>query len=311
MSFIDGRIDGEKIFEGRVFPKILLPSKACEGNLIEIVKTEREKLEKMLKEHGAILFRGFDVRSAEDFSSVVEAFGHEEFPYQGPADRTKLADRVYTTNAVPLDVMISFHHEMAMIKEFPRRIMFFCMQPSPEGGETSIIPSNIIVEKMEEALPQVVEKFVEGGIFFVLHTKATYNKNGRVVWQRMLKTTDKIQGEKRAKEMLSCNTVKFNSDGTADFTFGPMNPVREFNGKRVMFNRILGYNTGERDAYVAFKDGRPIPLEATKVIERIYEDNCVDISWEKGDVLLVDNLTVQHARRPGKHPRIVLVSLSD
>ena len=111
--------------------------------------------------------------------------------------------------------------------------------------------------------------------------------------------------------MLACNSVKFNDDGSADFIFGPMNPIREFNEKRVMFQRILGYENDERDTFISFGDGQPLPLSCSQVIQKIYEDNCVDLPWEKGDVAVVDNLAVQHARRPGKPPRVVLVSLSN
>ncbi|KAJ6829266.1 clavaminate synthase-like protein [Iris pallida] len=320
MGFLEGHIAEEKVFNGKVFPKTLLPPMSLvpgEPDLAEMVKAEREWIAKTLQEHGAILFRGFDIRCAEDYSCVIKAFGWEEFCYQGPADRIKLADRVYTANAVPSDIMISFHHEMAMIKEFPPRIMFFCQQPPPVGGQTTIISSSVVVEKVEEELPQVLEKMEQDGIIFTLHTKSIYKNSttsdplAGTVWQRMLKTTDEVEAKKRALDMLACNNVKFNSDGTACFTFGLMNPIREFNGKRVMFNRVVGYETGERDAFVTFGDGSPVPSNATETIKKIYEENCVDINWQKGDILLVDNLAVQHARRPGKPPRIVLVSLSN
>jgi len=38
------------------------------------------------------------------------------------------------------------------------------------------------------------------------------------------------------------------------------------------------------------------------VIKKIYEDNCVDICWEKGDVVVVDNLAVQARKAPWEIP---------
>lgn len=101
----------------------------------------------------------------------------------------------------------------------------------------------------------------------------------------------------------------FNEDGSAGFLFGPMNPIRELRGKRVWFNSIFGYTGNERDVEVSFKDGSPFPVEAVDAYKNILEENCVNLSWQKGDILLVDNLNVQHARRPGKPPRVILVSI--
>ncbi|KAJ0972119.1 hypothetical protein J5N97_020078 [Dioscorea zingiberensis] len=114
-----------------------------------------------------------------------------------------------------------------------------------------------------------------------------------------------------AFEKLACNEVKFNEDGTACFTYEVRNPIREFNGRRVWFNTIHAYDTSERGRRTTYMDGSPLSKEVLQAYSATLEDNCVDVKWVKGDVLLLDNLTVQHARRAGKPPRAVLVSLSN
>ncbi|KAJ6805524.1 clavaminate synthase-like protein [Iris pallida] len=186
MGFTEGHIEEEREFHGRVFPKTLLPPSeggrnSC-GELVELVAEERVRLSELLGEHGAVLLRGFAVGSAEEFSSVVEAFGWDEYVFDG-ANRTEVAERVYTASAAPLHVVIPFHHEMAMIKEFPRKIFFYCLQPAPEGGQTSIIRSDVIVEKLQEKVPQVVEKLERCGLKTILRAR-------RKSWQRMLVAED-------------------------------------------------------------------------------------------------------------------------
>ncbi|KAK1297454.1 hypothetical protein QJS10_CPB15g01792 [Acorus calamus] len=49
------------------------------------------------------------------------------------------------------------------------------------------------------------------------------------------------------REAILCNSVNFKNDGTADFFFGPMNPIREFGGERAMFYYIQNYENVDRD----------------------------------------------------------------
>lgn len=240
------------------------------------------------------------------------------------------------------------------LKEFHSKIFFFCSVPSPEGGETSIVPSHIILEKMEKRVPEFVRRLSESGFIFIFKTPKEED-SGAVVsktWKTLLQTDDQVEAEKRyahcvncephpvlelccsdchiycnagknkrdrtnilswligrARAMITCDSVVFNPDGSAAFIFGPMNPIKELEGKRVWFHTILSYTRNERDVEVSFSDGSPFPVEATNAYKSILDENCFDLSWQKGDILLVDNLSVQHARRPGKPPRVILVSI--
>ncbi|KAF8404251.1 hypothetical protein HHK36_009133 [Tetracentron sinense] len=313
MEFVEGKIVEEKEFGGVVFPKTLHPPNGVyEANeLVEMVKGKREWLCELLQRHSAILFRGFGLFSAQDFGRVVEAFKWDEMGYLGPAARFKVADRVQTANEVPLDQLINFHHEMAQAKQFPSKIFFFCSQPSPEGGETSIVPSHIVVEKMEERVPEFMAKLSQTGYILGLKTRKD-NDSSEIfsqAWKLIIKTEDKAEFEERVKEKMDCSSVKFNEHGSVEFVHGPMNPIRELGGRRVWFNTILGYTSDERDINLRFGDETSFPLEALDAHKKILDETCVDLKWEKGDVLLLDNLCVQHARRPGKPPRVILVSI--
>lgn len=124
LAFLEqGRIAQQQILEdGSLFPMVLLPPSPHEhpsiGFLLNAIQHNRVWIDNQLKRVGALLFRGFPVRSASDFNSVVEAFGWEEHPYLGLASRTRIEGRVYTANEAPLDQPIKFHHEMAMVSWF-------------------------------------------------------------------------------------------------------------------------------------------------------------------------------------------------
>ncbi|KAK6925525.1 TauD/TfdA-like domain [Dillenia turbinata] len=313
MEFVPGRLEEERVFDGVVFPKTLKPPGEEYGanELVEMIKEKHEWVCDQLRLHSAILFRGFNVSSAEEFGAVVEAFGWDEMGYVGATTRLKAADRVYTANEAPLHQLINFHHEMALIKKSPSKIFFYCLQPSPEGGETSIVPSNIVVKKMEENYPDLMSKMAKWGIVFHMKTSAQDDSETIIskTWKWLFKTEDEVEAKKRAKEMLTCSSVGFGEDGSADFTYGPLNPIKEFGGKRVWFTPILGYTDDEVGLDMTFGDGSAFSVSDFEAYKKTLSALCVDIKWERGDILLLDNLSVQHARRPGKPPRVILTLL--
>ena len=70
MGFLEGRINEEKLFGDVVFPKTLFPldeDDPSARNLAEMIRRECESFSMMLQRHGAVLFRGFKVKSADDF----------------------------------------------------------------------------------------------------------------------------------------------------------------------------------------------------------------------------------------------------
>ncbi|PKA55976.1 Clavaminate synthase-like protein [Apostasia shenzhenica] len=316
IGFIQGEIAGEKLVAGDVFPKTLMPAAASGGDLANLVLEEREHLFADLRRHRALLFRGFDVSDAGDFHRAVEAFRWEAIEMKSSAStRTKITSRVYSANEAPPEQLINFHHEMPLMTEMPRMLFFCCGEPSPQGGETAIVASDVVVQRMDERMPEVMAKVAEVGLVFSIKTAsdAEAADSETVVnrtWKSLLGTDDETEAEKRLLEMHeSCSSVKFLSNGSAELVFGPTNPVREFSGRRAWIYPILGFAGDRRSVKNEFGDGSDFPAEALDVYRRILEENCVDVNWQKGDVLLLDNLAVQHARRPGKPPRRILASL--
>ncbi|KAL4183953.1 hypothetical protein AMTRI_Chr11g100880 [Amborella trichopoda] len=301
MEFVEGKLKEEKWFGEMVFPRTLLPSHGCEDGattlsspfhkhegeetrLAEAVRANRVWLDEQLSRHGAILFRGFDVRRAEDFRSVVEAFGWEEMDYGiGDETRSKVIDRIYTANEAPPDLLIDFHHEMS-----PSLSAKACMLACEK--QKSLLSLSALVDKRASRNSKYLLSFMS-----VSTVMASWNSSGLSFM---------------ALPKLGCNSVEFLEDGRAEFIYGPLNPIRTFQGGcRVWFSTIVGYTGKLDDMSLGFGDGVPFPDEAIKNYRKIRDENNVNIRWEKGDILLVDNLAVQHARRPGKPTRIILASL--
>lgn len=113
-----GECKGQKTIDGEQIPLALHPAQAEQrdlGSLVAVLKASKEWFEEMLLKNSAILLRGFDVRNAEGFNEVVEAFGWDDIRYVGPAPRTHIHKRVWTANEGPLSEFIYYHHEMVLV----------------------------------------------------------------------------------------------------------------------------------------------------------------------------------------------------
>ncbi|KAI3671605.1 hypothetical protein L1987_87344 [Smallanthus sonchifolius] len=311
--------------DGVLFPAVLSPNSSTHSTAVQLsafedaIKAHKPWLESLLLKSGAILFRGFPVTSPSDFNAVIEAFGFPELLYVGGiAPRTQVVGRVYTANESPLDKEIPFHHEMAYVPNYPTKLFFFCEEEPGIGGETPIVLSHIIYEKMKERHPDFVAKLEEHGLRYIQivgdnDDPSFYTKSS---WKSLYKTDDKNIAEERAAKV----GVKLEWMGnTAKNITNPLPAIKfdKESRRKTWFNTLAGsYNgpatekTDTRNASAEVGNGDPVDDDAMKDLLKILEEECVAIPWKKGDVLLVNNLTVLHGRRPLiKPPRRILASL--
>ncbi|KAL6655739.1 hypothetical protein ACP70R_006565 [Stipagrostis hirtigluma subsp. patula] len=317
--FSVGECEGQKIIDGVQMPLVLTPSTGGEDggdartgyqSLVAAVKGNREWLEGKVVAHSAVLLRGFDVRDAVEFDTVVEALGWPDIRYVGPAPRTHVHGRVWTANEGPLDQFVYFHHEMVLIKEFPEKVILFCEVPPPEGGETPFVPSFRVTERVLEEFPEMVEKLDEKGIRYTLTALSkndTKSMRGRG-WEDAFGTSDKAEAEKRAKALGM--DLEWLPDGSVKTIMGPRTLTRVFparKGRRMWFNTVVGMHGKEVSSATA-ADGGDIPASFVRRCEEIIEQESIQFRWRRGDILILDNLATLHARRPSLPPRRVLVA---
>ena len=108
--------------------------------------------------------------------------------------------------------------------------------------------------------------------------------------------------------------LEWMADGSANIIVGPLPATRTFEGyndRKVWFNYIPAavYKKAENYNVLLCGDGSAIPSAVMEEGARVMNNECVEVKWEAGDVLLIDNLAVLHARRPSKPPRRVLVAM--
>lgn len=275
----------------------------------------------LLTAEKALVFRGFRVTPAE-LEEVMDLLLPSRLAYvHGNSPRTKVGQNVYTSTEYPPEYTISMHNEMSYAHSWPARLLFFCEQAPETGGATPVVDG---VRWLEALDPQVREAFAKGVRYSQnLHGGTGFGKS----WQDTFETDSKEDVE----AFLDGTGAEYEWKRDGGLRVGQVRPStlrHPVTGTEVWFNQAdqwhaagLGDETAaalhkimpERDLpqSVTFADGSPIPDEyVTQVRDRGLE-SAVDVDWQAGDLLLIDNMLVGHGRRPFTGPRRVLVAMSD
>lgn len=310
-----GECKGQVEIDGEQVPLVLTPaSQDVSGNheaLVAALLANREWVEEKVVTNSAVLLRGFGVRDAVEFDAIVDTLGWPDIRYVGPAPRTHIHGRVWTANEGPLEEFIYYHHEMVLIKEFPGKVILFCEVPPSEGGETPFVPSFRVTERALKEFPEMVEELDAKGLrytFTALSKDNTKSMRGRG-WEDAFATTDKAVAEERARA-LGMDVEWLPEERGIRTILGPRQLTRVFpgrNGRRMWFNTVVGMH-GQELSSATFADGSEIPADFVKRCGEIIEEESIQFRWEKGDVLILDNLATLHGRRPSGAPRRVLVA---
>lgn len=264
--------------------------------------------------HGVILFRGFWVRTAEDFDAIVAAFDLPNFPYYeslSNAVRVNRTPRVFTANEAPADVTIFLHHEMAQTPIFPSLLFFFCEQPAESGGATPVCRSDILWRRLQERAPKFCRDLESKGLRYS-HVMPPANDAmsgmGRS-WQSTLRAQTRDEAEARLKEL--GYMFEWQVDGGLRATTPLLPAIRKLpDGRTTFFNQLIAASQGWKDPKaITYGDGEPLDRDGAAEAARLGEELAFDIPWQQGDFALVDNLVAMHGRRRFTGTRKVLASL--
>lgn len=285
------------------------------------VNVKRRTLLEYATTHGAVLLRGFPGRTAEDFDAVIAALELSNFPYGeslSNAVRINRTERVFSANEAPPDVRIFFHHEMAQTPLFPKYIFFFCEIAADEGGATPLCRSDLLYQQLRERAPKFTERCEQLGLRY---TNVMPDENDpKSGMGRSWRSTLGVESREQAEAQLSKLAYEFEwlSEGCLRVTTPPLPAVMNIDDERkTFFNQLIAAFCGWKDsrndpaAAIRHGDGTMLDADAVKVAGEISEELAYDHVWQPGDIVLIDNTVVMHARRPFRGTRKVLASLAE
>lgn len=324
MSLTIATIPEQKQVAGRDFPLVVTPPNeavASDHDAFERWMSEHKaELHQRLIDHGAILFRGFPVPSADAFESFLDMSDYRNMPYVGgAAPRTQVtSSRIVTANESPPSEKIPFHHEMAQTPHPPGYIFFYCDVAPATGGATSILHSAEICEQFFAIDPQFAQSVEEQGVRYVRFMPPETDTNSAIgrSWKETFQAQTREACEAKLKEhgmsweWQAGDILRTESQTLPAIRFDPETNQKTF------FNSIIAVYTGWDDARNVAKDaviradGTPMDATAMARTVKSMDELCVNFRWQEGDVLFLNNHTVLHAREPFTGDRRILASIA-
>lgn len=310
------------------FPLTIIPGTDNDANNVDKLshwlKSSHDKIDNLLRKYSGILFRGFDIKNGEEFHKIVEALDYATMPYVGGAAvRTQITDRVFTANESPASENIPFHHEMAQTPRPPTHLFFYCERPATTEGQTPILKSNIVYEMMTTQFPEFMKELETKGLKYVRVMPKEDDASSAIGrgWRATFNATTRTEAEAKLIELGSTWEWLNDKEECLKTVTAVIPAIRTDEGpnrtnQKMFFNSLVAAYTGWNDSRnigehaVCFGDGTLCDKVALEAASKIMNEILVAFTWKEGDILLLDNRTTMHARRPFSGPRRILASLA-
>lgn len=283
------------------------------------IRRHRHEVDRDLAHHGALLFRGLAIDSPEMMQEVAASLIASLVFENGEHTPVHDAPGVQVPVNYPADHKLFWHNENTFNNRWPTRILFACGKPADTGGETPLVDSRRIFEALPD---EITAAFATRQIRYV----RTYNANLGLPWQTVFLTDDPRHAEAKCREQDIA--YEWLPDGSLQTTaVRPAIYRHPQTGEWCWCNQLQHWHPACLDAQARkvfadiegggfprtcwYGDGKPIPDDVVRTILETYTTHEVMFRWEKGDLLVLDNLMIAHGRNPYRGERHLYVAMGD
>jgi len=291
-------------------------------DLVAWVENNVDFLEQALLTGGAVLFRGFGPVSVDSIERFADAVFTTRIPYEFPlTPRRKISDFIYDASLIPPEQYLGLHSECCIQRDWPMNIVFGCVSPAESGGETPLADNR----KVHDRIPtEIRDRFARLGVM--------YEWNISNAW---LSGVFGTAHPSSIEEYCDQNEYQFkwNDQGGIQLLFNCEAILEHpISGEKVWFNiatHFLGSiypfvnsrssipgpvpalerETGGRFAF--YGDGSPISDRDVTEIHNAFITESVTFSWQKGDIILLDNMLTVHGRHRYTGGRKILLAMGN
>nr|UXB95101.1 aspartate hydroxylase [Pseudomonas syringae] len=289
-------------------------------NALGWASEHRENIEALLCRHGAILFRGFGLDAVSRFEDFAEALSPGLHGGYGDLPKKEGGRNVYRSTPYPEREMILYHNESSHLESWPRMQWFYCELPSKVGGATPLVD----VRQMLLQLPaKVVETFERKALRY----SRTFTMGVEPSWQSFFGTDQPSVVEVRCREQgtafewLDAETLQIHTHCPAIIQHPVTGQAAFFNQVQLHHPFCLGelmredlldmFGEDRMPRMVSYGDGTPIEDEVMALVGAAYEACAVRFQWQKGDLIMLDNMLTAHAHDPYEEPRLIAVAMGE
>ena len=283
-------------------------------------REHRQYIDSELLAHGALLLRGFGVKSIEAFEGFAQTVSSHLFSQNGEHPRESISGHIQTPVAYPAHQKLLWHNENSFNHSWPTKLWFCCLQPAERGGETPIVDSREVFKLID---PAIRAKFIDKKVMYVRN----YGAGVGLDWRTVFGTDHPDEAE----SFCAANHLQWEwKDGGRLLTrcVLPAAIRHPRTGQMTWFNQAQHWHLSclqaeMREALLAlypdqelprncfYGDGSAIEDSVMKEILEVYRMLEVTFPWQEADVLMLDNLLVAHARNPFVGERKLLVAMGD
>lgn len=291
-------------------------------NLIAWCRDNKQLFEEMLLTHKAILFRNCGIDTIDLFNELVTTL------YEGSlmeykdrsTPRRELASKVYTSTVYPAEYRIALHNEGTYWTKWPLKLIFCCITEPAQGGETPIADSRKIYNRIPAPIK---EKFARKNVLYVRN----YNDGFGLTWEEAFQSQDR----KVVEDYCRKNNIKFEWKSRGRLRTRQIRCAiarLPTTGEHVWFNHAAFFHVTSLDPFMRdalmrefreedlpyntyYGDGSPIESEVLDVLRAAYQEEMIQFPWKKGDVMILENMSVCHGRAPYTGPRNVVAAMAE
>jgi len=311
------------------------------NDLVQKFHQHKDQILATYQQSGVVLLRGWpipDTGIAENLLKDMDfAFDNEYLG--GASPRTPLSKHFFTSTEAPAPYVITFHTEMCYLEQRPSKIFFYCIEPPQKYGETPIFDCAAIYQALDPELRDKIESlgmmyqryFVEqpAKLFNVYKTwKDAFNAKNKeeveaacvkqgMTWQWQnnggLLTQTKIPGViQHPTSGEKCLSLTIYNGHAAPYDMKKfrqrINPLARFALSNLVRSQYAKNNVFMRTLW---GDGSNISKNETQAIIDTAWQSSTMFHWQKGDLLLIDNIRCGHGRLNVSPPRQIAAALGD